>query len=1354
MHAPLATLAVHWHGCRGELPPPLVGASVTLVDSGPGSGEAGKVYLFGGRLVSTRRMVNTLYELDLSTLQWSSIEGFGRTGTLNGHGSESSAPQAGPSSSPELATSSSSGRAPQPRYFHSTDLWEDRLVVFGGMGYAQGAAASAKGTSGAPNGTSDPKSPKADGSQSDALCVLDEIIAFDLKAREWDFEFAAQPAMRPSTPSTRPPTPVPRYAHLSALTSDFLVIIGGQNMSNQYVEEINVFDLRVKRWIITHHFPRQCGSYRSLAVVGRSAVQEAQLRGDERQSHRASAPYGKGREGDAVAATGDDGPSMAGSSIVSPTDTRSSRSGSAVGAATSARTPQSFGSSPPTTATGSLDRSGMLASSSSNGAALDLLPMSVEPRNEHGLSLPLPLFIYTNYNFTDVKRELEVVNLRRMESGNSMAPGSSSQSGLSDATTGLSASTALKVEDRSKDMAGASLPPGLRFPTGAMLGSHLIISGTYLANTSQTFSIWALHVPTMQWTRLDMGNVLSTGSWNRAVLWPSKNKLIVFGNRARDLVQDYNHRQTNWDHVLLLNLESWGISQPPARPMSDEAMQMGLDSLTAATAGSFAYGLEGGAKSLSESTSERIVPPLMSLALNGRGDFEIVCADGIRLGCHRVILEKRWSWFAAKMREYRRQARHAARAQSSSRRERSIATHSEESAGNSSRPSLSSIISTGTIRALLDSDEEGNDSGESGGTHHGFLPGKHAEAGRSKQSAGAEAARSDPEGSSRNEITPWGSSDPRLTPRLLHLNEPSPVVLALLQFFYARCICTPLQRHPGMIASLLIIASAYHMADLDAWARHAAHVALNRQLVPPAGSSNVSSPTVAYREREDIPTHERHRYAVALYETAALCGHEALQIKALRNIMSISKWANRTSQGSNTARNSIQGDEAASAAALASTASGSTREQLAAVGRLDSRSGSVGSSQAPYSPARTPGGRTSISQQLATSRPSAHSASSTPLAEADTDPLDAEHYELADEGRSGPLTRRRGLSKAERMLGISNSSAKAERMLGISSMEASAAGLHESPSRTGTPNNVGAGARGLNHDSSAQLAGSNASGQRRPSNAPSASNQAFMLSSRTPSGGAASVSTQPNAPSAAGPASARKRFSLFGSSRSTSESNASSSTSTVNAQRANAQGYEHDEGVASRSSLERLQLERPSHLRAELERAHSGGEVSVRSGRSASNASGAASPHFIDSQQSPSPTSPTLRSGFPRSGAGAGAGGLVAKGAGQSANAAASSLSLGGTASQHHDGNGSYASAQGHQYLADKRTNMSTHLAPIRGRPSPAGSPQPQAQPQPFFAGASPAMASTTGGRPRADSSAAMTQNDRDARYGRAAWQI
>ncbi|KAG8780878.1 hypothetical protein FRC15_009199 [Serendipita sp. 397] len=194
---------------QGDVPPPLVGASTTVVGD--------KMYLFGGRLVSLRKMVSDMYEFDLQTYIWRKIE---------------------PSSDEEV---------PGPRYFHSADAWNNHLVIFGGMGYTESA--------------------------SDELCVLSDVRIFSLSTLSWVPSTPVQTASaEESIDGIEVPPPRARYAHLSSITSSRLFIIGGQNLSNDWLDDIHVYDLPSKTWVMWKPYPRHCGTYRSVAVCASRRV--------------------------------------------------------------------------------------------------------------------------------------------------------------------------------------------------------------------------------------------------------------------------------------------------------------------------------------------------------------------------------------------------------------------------------------------------------------------------------------------------------------------------------------------------------------------------------------------------------------------------------------------------------------------------------------------------------------------------------------------------------------------------------------------------------------------------------------------------------------------------------------------------------------------------------------------------------------------------------------------------------------------------------------------------------------------------------------------------------------------------
>ncbi|RKP10411.1 hypothetical protein THASP1DRAFT_8156, partial [Thamnocephalis sphaerospora] len=326
-----------------------------------------KLWVFGGRLVSNRLMTNELYSLDLETFVWR------RHADLPGD------------------------PPPEPRYFHSADQsGPDRLVIFGGMGQ---------------------RSQGSGGSSHDASTVLSDVTVLDVSDPQ-------RPRWR--RPRVSGPTPRARYAHLTAVNGRQLVVIGGQDLQNTYVEDVHTLDLDTFTWTKASPFPKHCGVYRSISLC------------------------------------------YAGST-----------------------------------------------------------------------------YVYSNYNFTDVRRELQVLG------------------------------PDLHLTDRSRGMTGENLPPGLRFPTGHLIGNHLVVSGTYLTNTSQTFATWLLDMRRLVWARLECSRPLHNGSWNRAVLDARRNRHLILGHRDRTLLADYEHRRVNFDHVAAVCLESYGVYDMPRQRVSVLGQELG-----------------------------------------------------------------------------------------------------------------------------------------------------------------------------------------------------------------------------------------------------------------------------------------------------------------------------------------------------------------------------------------------------------------------------------------------------------------------------------------------------------------------------------------------------------------------------------------------------------------------------------------------------------------------------------------------------------------------------------------------------------------------------------------------------------
>ncbi|KAG0057744.1 hypothetical protein BGZ83_003642 [Gryganskiella cystojenkinii] len=510
----------------GDIPPPLVGATMTIVDD--------KMYLFGGRLVQNRQMTNSLYILHLEEFRWENVSHI-----VNVMPPANNAAIGDPGAEEENEIST----PPSERYFHSANAYKNSIVFFGGMG----------------------PGPTSDDGQAQDLIVFDDINVLDLELLQW---------RKVRIPSSEH-SPKPRYAHLSSISGNKLVTIGGQDIGNHYIEYINVLDLDSWQWVSSMPFDRHCGSYRSIAVSGSGkglTIPQIGSELDQNSSGQLS-PTGTGSGADGFP-TSYLRKASSNTSLHYTPSLRKSTSNLALPKkggpmARLSGSSGSFGSSPPNEHRSSIYR-------------LSHIQTAPVQQEEH------PIYLYSNFNFTDVKRELQVMN-----------------------------PPTFQMQEHSKDMSGSLLPPGLRFPTGAVAGQHLLLSGTYLTSTQQSFSIWSLNLSSLVWTRIDTGSVFNSGSWNRGLLMENSNAFLVFGNKYRNLSDDYNQRQTNFEHVSIVDLEAFGIYQHPPTTMTQTAQELGLGLLN---------------------------DPSMA-------DFEILSMDGQRVPVNSAILAARWPYFGALLRE-------------------------------------------------------------------------------------------------------------------------------------------------------------------------------------------------------------------------------------------------------------------------------------------------------------------------------------------------------------------------------------------------------------------------------------------------------------------------------------------------------------------------------------------------------------------------------------------------------------------------------------------------------------------------------------------------------------------------------
>lgn len=498
----LSGLVCNVRRTTGKEPHPLVGATTTILGD--------KLYVFGGRVVSRTRpqLTSDLYELDLIRRHWTKVE--------------------------------AGGDIPPPRYFHSVcALGDNKLVCYGGM-------------SPAPGTPKDPSNPGASGSETQSeVVVMSDIHIFDVPSRTWTRVAAHE---SPQGRYAHCATILPSSAHFTSASAPLsaihhnpesstphqgtigvdidgfggaeMVVVGGQDSSNHYIEQISVFNLRSLKWTNTSPLGRSCGAYRSVVapLVGMD-VSEIGSGAPDRDSYE-----------------------------------------------------------------------------------------PIENSGEPGC----PMLIYSNYNFLDVKLELQV----RLPDG--------------------------RLVER--PMHSQASPPGLRFPNGGIINGHFVVSGTYLTSSKQEYALWALDLKTLTWGRIDAGgSVFGHGSWNRGILWPRRSTFVILGHRKRSLVDDYNHRRINFSHVCLVELEAFGLYNNPSRtsptsgyksyssPSVPASLQLKLAQLT--TSG----------RPLSAASDEL---GKVALSLHEMSDMELQAVGGERIPVNSRLLARRWGpYFIQLLRE-------------------------------------------------------------------------------------------------------------------------------------------------------------------------------------------------------------------------------------------------------------------------------------------------------------------------------------------------------------------------------------------------------------------------------------------------------------------------------------------------------------------------------------------------------------------------------------------------------------------------------------------------------------------------------------------------------------------------------
>lgn len=655
----LSGLVCNVYRTTGREPRPLVGASTTVIGD--------KLYVFGGRKLSRTRpqLTADLYELDLVRRHWSKIE--------------------------------TSGDVPPPRYFHSVcALGDIKLVCYGGMS----PAILPNGQPTLPDQQTNPQDPQPE------VVVMSDIHIYDILTRRWtkintidspqgryahcasilpsSSVFASADAARTALHHNAPSPSAPNSGQLGVTVDGSggaeMVVVGGQDSANHYIEQISVFNLRSLRWTSTTQLGRSCGAYRSVTAPISGSV---------------AAKIGAGPD--------------------------------------------------PTTVDDDSDAT------------------SEEVAGDGTASM----LIYSNYNFLDVKLELQIRTADGSLIEKPMQPGVS--------------------------------PPGLRFPNGGVIDNHFVVSGTFLTTAKQEYALWALDLRTLTWFRIDAGGSTFThGSWNRGVLWNRRNTFVVLGNRKRSLVEDYNHRRINFSNVCMVELEAFGLYDNPRLAMPHSSLR------SASSPFRFASVPTVGAGSSTGLNMSKVAQDLGTMAMNlpELCDMDFLAMNGERIPANSRVIAKRWGpYFLHLLSE-------------------SVASADPNADTATLRPgaaaSGNSTFSPPNRNSNITITQSGNGTSTSSTLRDGSRPGTGSTA------VGTDSATTSTttlvSGTQGSPLRPNNSNGAviALRPRTLYLPHTPPTIQALLHYLYTSSLPPPSSSlcTPQILCSLLQLARPYGIDGL------------------------------------------------------------------------------------------------------------------------------------------------------------------------------------------------------------------------------------------------------------------------------------------------------------------------------------------------------------------------------------------------------------------------------------------------------------------------------------------------------------------------------------------------------------
>jgi hypothetical protein len=359
-----------------------------------------------------------------------------------------------------------------------------------------------------------------------------------------------------------------------------------------------------------------------------------------------------------------------------------------------------------------------------------------------------PLLFYSNYNFVDVRIDFKV------------------------------GTPTIQLRDIA--LRGQRVPPGLRFPTCGIHAGHLIIGGTVINSDRQEYHLWSLNLKTLIWSRIDVDR-LTTGSWNRGMLWKNRNIYVVIGNRKRKQGVDYQSRRLNFTHVCTVELDVFGLHENSKPRLSTVNTTHIMNTNTKRSSLESVPGF-----SHAESTGRS------AIGIREIADMDIHALGGEKIPVNSAILASRWGPYFQHLVEDS-----AAHAINISQKDFRMSLSPSEA--STVRPNMQSRLSSTTITPSMASTRNSTHTDRSSKT---VLP---------DSAVGSISEEHNGKHASMNSTASTLVNAAALTSRMLYLPHTVPTIRALL--FYLYTLTLP-PSNTQILTSLLQIASIYHIPNL------------------------------------------------------------------------------------------------------------------------------------------------------------------------------------------------------------------------------------------------------------------------------------------------------------------------------------------------------------------------------------------------------------------------------------------------------------------------------------------------------------------------------------------------------------